>query len=120
MNTFYDEQWLQTLASRIALSTSLDLSRCEQVSDDGLRSLKCLASLTSLNMTSNRQVLDNELRSLAGLTALTKLDLSLCDQVSYDGMRSLAGLTAGGPLPLAGSSAGGFACDPLQLWPCFG
>jgi len=78
MDTFYNEQWSLTLASLTALSTSLDLRDYGQVSDDGLRSLDCLAALTSLNLTRCRQVSDNGLRSLAGLTALTIVCLVYC------------------------------------------
>jgi hypothetical protein len=36
-------------------------------------------------------------------------------QVRSQSSTPAGNLTDGGPLPLAGSSAGGFACDPLQL-----
>jgi hypothetical protein len=91
--TAIDNQWLETLAKHAAIVISLDLSLfcCEQVSDDGFR-------------------------ALAGLTALT-----VSDGGAQVRLHTPAGnLLDGGPLPPAGSSAGGFACDPLQLWPCFG
>ena len=94
MNAFYDEQWLQTLASCTALITSLDLTYCDQLSDDGLRSLDCLTVLTSLDLSFCDQVTDEGLPSLAGLTALTSLDLNGCEQVSADGLRSLDCLAA--------------------------
>jgi Leucine-rich repeat (LRR) protein len=102
MNTFCDEQWLQTSASLTALITSLDLSFYRhEVSDDRLLALAGLDALISLNLASCGQVSDDGLLSLAGLTALTSLDLGNCQQVSDDGLLSLAGLTALTSLNLA-------------------
>jgi Leucine-rich repeat (LRR) protein len=93
INTFYDEQWLQTLASLPAL-TNLDLEDCQQVTDDGLLALACLTALTNLNLKMCMQVSDDGLRALASLTALVNLNLGGCEQVSDDGLRTLDGLTA--------------------------
>jgi len=91
--TFGEGRWLQALAGLTAHLTSLDLTGCVQVLDDGLRaSLAGLTTLTSLNLACCHRVSNVELRALAGLTALTSLDLSFCGQVSDDGLRSLASL----------------------------
>jgi hypothetical protein len=50
MAVYFDNgKWLQALAGLTAHVTSLDLSSCWQVSDDGLRALVGLTALTALD-----------------------------------------------------------------------
>ena len=53
-STFYDDEWLRTLASLDAL-TNLDLKGCDQVMGNGLRSLAGLPALTALPSSHSRQ-----------------------------------------------------------------
>ena len=62
----------RTFASLTAL-TSLDLARCEQVSDNGLHTLGGLTALTSLNVSWCYEVSGDGLRALSTITALTDL-----------------------------------------------
>eukprot|EP00242_Pyramimonas_sp_CCMP2087_P011203 CAMPEP_0198213910 /NCGR_PEP_ID=MMETSP1445-20131203/35203_1 /TAXON_ID=36898 /ORGANISM="Pyramimonas sp., Strain CCMP2087" /LENGTH=71 /DNA_ID=CAMNT_0043888771 /DNA_START=149 /DNA_END=361 /DNA_ORIENTATION=- len=65
------DKWSQTFAGLTAL-TSLDLSCCLQVSDEGLRALASFTALNSLNLRGCEQVSDDGLRAL--LAGLPNLD----------------------------------------------
>eukprot|EP00242_Pyramimonas_sp_CCMP2087_P001278 CAMPEP_0198229078 /NCGR_PEP_ID=MMETSP1445-20131203/113933_1 /TAXON_ID=36898 /ORGANISM="Pyramimonas sp., Strain CCMP2087" /LENGTH=327 /DNA_ID=CAMNT_0043909519 /DNA_START=216 /DNA_END=1199 /DNA_ORIENTATION=- len=99
-HTLYNDQWLRTLTGLTGL-TSIDLTSCQEVSDNGLRTLAGLTTLTSLNLSGCFKVSGDGLQALVGLTALTSLNLAWCEQVSDDGLRSLAGLTTLTSLDLA-------------------
>jgi hypothetical protein len=88
--------------------TSLDLGGCREVIDEGV---KMLAPLTE----------DDAGRTWFMSLTHNSLGGQFLMAVPKSALHTPAGnLPDGGPLPPAGNSAGGFACDPLQLWSCFG
>jgi bacterioferritin-associated ferredoxin len=93
---------LRALAPLTGL-TSLDLSGCVQVTDEGLRAaLAPLARLTSLNLAYCSGLTDKGVRALLPpFTTLTSLNLADCCGVTNEGVKALGSLTALTSLNLA-------------------
>ncbi len=72
---------------------SLDLSRCERVTDSGLAHLAHLISLQSLNLFGCERVTNRGLAHLWSLSSLQSLRLTCC-AVTDDGMKHLGSLTS--------------------------
>jgi hypothetical protein len=73
--------------------TSLDLTKCTGVTNNGLQVLANLTTLASLDISLGGQVTDG-LRHLASLTTLTELNLRNCFEITNDGLKALNGLTS--------------------------
>ncbi|CAD7704060.1 unnamed protein product [Ostreobium quekettii] len=72
----------------------LDLSHCEQLTDDGLGPICGLTCLQSLSVYRCRRVSNAGLNAVSGLTGLTMLDVGGCERVSHEGLSVLGPLTA--------------------------
>ena len=78
-----------TVAARCTQLTSLDLSGCRLVTDEGLRAVAAACTqLTSLNLSCCYLVTDEGLRAVAAAcTQLTLLELYYCSRVTEAGVR---------------------------------
>ena len=64
---------------------TLDLSRCEAITDGGLAHLARLAALQTLNLGDCKAITDGGPAHLAGLAALQTLTLTRCDAITDTG-----------------------------------
>ncbi|GBF99875.1 hypothetical protein Rsub_12671 [Raphidocelis subcapitata] len=77
----------------IASLTSLDIARCQQVSDAALSQLSALTQLSSLRLSGLWSVGDAGLSALSALTGLTSLSLHSPLRATAPGLRPLAALS---------------------------
>jgi hypothetical protein len=87
------DQGLRAVSSLASL-TFLDLSRCQDVTDEGVRAVvsSCTA-LKTLNLSYCRNVTDEGVRAVSSLPALTFLDLA-GSKVTDEGVRAASSLPA--------------------------
>jgi hypothetical protein len=74
--------------------TSLNLSGCFRVTDEGVKALAKLTCLISLNLAYCQRVRTEGVRALSPLTAITSLNLAQCPGVSDEEVKALSPLTA--------------------------
>lgn len=97
--------------SRIGTITTLDLSGCKGVTDEGMRHLAKLQTLQHLNL-SETSITDAGLRALSSLAGLQSIELSgTC--ISDDGVKALAHCDELQGLDLSGTRAGDGALGAL-------
>jgi hypothetical protein len=82
---------LRVLAGAPAFQ-ALDLSWCEQITDDGLKHLTALGQVRDLDLSGCSQITDLGLSFLTALPDLHHLDLSCCSQITDLGLRHLMAL----------------------------
>jgi hypothetical protein len=73
--------------------TTLNLSGCNNITDEGLQQLTQLKNLTTLDLSGCKQITDGGLNNLAQLTKLTTLDLCGCELITNAGLNNFAQLT---------------------------
>lgn len=71
---------------------TLNLTRCYQITDQGLASLSQLKQLQTLHLEECIVITDERLASLAQLKQLRTLNLTECDQITDEGLASLGQL----------------------------
>jgi hypothetical protein len=83
---------VRTVVARCTQLTSLSLSGCSSVTDEGLRAVAAACTqLTSLDLTACYLVTDEGLRVVAAAcTQLTSLHLTACHAVTDEGLRVVA------------------------------
>jgi hypothetical protein len=76
---------------------SLNLSDCRKITDDGLMHLNSLTNLQSLNLSGNAlfrgKISNAGVKHITKLTNLTHLKLAHCDHITDEGVKDLAKLT---------------------------
>ena len=94
----------QLMSAALTALRTLDLSECNAITDQGVRSLVCLTALQTLHL-SRTDITDQGLQSLSCLTALKTLGLYNCPGITDQGLQPLTCLTALQYLDLSHSAA---------------
>lgn len=72
--------------------TTLKLSWCKQITDEGLKSIMCLTNLMRLEMRRCQYIGDEGVKSITCLTKLTMLDLSGCNEITNECVKNIVSL----------------------------
>lgn len=94
-NSFIVSNHMMSYLSNLTTNiTSLNLSRCDELTSAGLRHISSVVNLTSLNLTSCRRINDLGLFYISSLTNLRELNLRYCSSIiSNEGLCQLSLLT---------------------------
>lgn len=88
------DDWLTVLGDRFGSLSSLDLSGCTAVTDDGVKEVARLTRLATLKMERCLRIGDAALQSISGLTRLSTLSVAGCSRCSDPGVACLGSLVA--------------------------
>ena len=88
------DEGVQEVCSLLPALTTLDLSSCREVTDEGVRAVSTVPALTSLNLFYCLRVTNEGVLALSSLPALTHLDLCYCDKLTAAGVQALRSTTA--------------------------
>ncbi len=87
---FFDDEALQLLESFSASLTVLNLLRCNNITDAGIRYLSALHHLEDLFLRHCKKIGDGALHHVINIASLQALNLHHCSQITDDGMRVLS------------------------------
>jgi hypothetical protein len=97
------DEGIRAVTSSLPALTSLDLTLCDQLTDEALRAVSNLRALTSLDITDCDKVTDEGMRAVSGCSTLTSLDLTRCFRVTDEGVKAASSLPALKSLNLCGT-----------------
>ncbi|MCE2680486.1 MAG: hypothetical protein LW629_08595 [Burkholderiales bacterium] len=98
----FEEDILTLMAQRFPGLTSLNLSGCDEITDQGLKDIAGFERLTVLDLSNCTDITDQGLAELPRLNFLNVLNLSGCDRITDTGLAHLARLDALVSLDLSG------------------
>ena len=75
------------------LLKELNISRCEGITDHGLRDVKNLTNLESLDMNLCSNITDVGFQAVCDLPLLKKLNISGCEEITDHGLHGVKNLT---------------------------
>lgn len=83
---------LRAVSQSLPLLTSLNLTYCVNVTDEGMRAVAELSALVTLNLMQCFKITDEGLRNIRALPSLTTLSVRLCRKVTAAGMDQISQL----------------------------
>ena len=99
--TKINNSFLARLSSLTPNLQDLNLTKCPDITDDGLEHLASLKELRNLSLEGCYRITDDGLKHLSPLKELRNLSLEGCDRISDNGLKHLASFTELRSLSLA-------------------
>eukprot|EP00959_Pyramimonas_sp_CCMP1952_P474229 9503094-Pyramimonas_sp.AAC.2 len=88
-----DDATLRVLLDRFPALTTIELDRCSNVSDEGVKALGSLDTLTDLSLDRCYKVTDEGIKALGSLSKLTALNLSCLNGLTNEGVQAVCSLS---------------------------